>query len=247
MDPSNETPAQDVTSTPTPSMETEPSPPPSQSAAPETPSDSTPSAEVVSDSQEPPPPTPEIDISELMGRQEVKAEVQRAAKVAAEKAVEAERKRAKQEADRAEMAEVERLKLEKTEAESAMREAQAATVQAVRERDLASVLVTRSLKLASPQALAFVRHEAFAACDADPDLGMELAVDSVLKEHEYLVVPTTPVDPSVPAEAPPRASTAPPQRPTQTPAAPVPQNPVDAMSMTPEEYQKHKRANHGLH
>ena len=209
---------------------------------------------------EPAPPTPqpreqngtfaspaEIPLAEILARPDVKAELNKQAKLAAKSAMEEAQEAARVAAERAKMDEVERLKLEKSEAEARATQNEAKAVAAERERDLANTLIAGNTKLASPKSLDFLRFNAFQLCDGDSTLTMADAVNRVLAEHGYLVAG---VESNTPAEAPvvappvERPSTAPPTKTTQAPAAAKPDEGVDVMSMTKQEYLAYKRSTH---
>jgi len=189
----------------------------------------------------------EIPLDSILARPDVKAELNKQAKLAAKAAMEEAEERARQEAERAKLDEVERLRLEKQEADQKVAEALRKATVAERERDLANTLIASDTKLANPRALDFLRFNAFGLCDADPDLSMADAVKRVLGEHTYLTVkPEAPAaaQPETPAQPPERPSTAPPSKPTQTPAAPKPNEGVDVLSMSKQEYEEYKRSHH---
>lgn len=189
----------------------------------------------------------EIPLDQILNRPDVKAELNKQAKLAAKQAMEEAEEKARIDAERAKMDELERLKLEKQEAEQRAVEAARKATEAERERDLANTLIASNLKLANPRALDFLRFNAFGMCDADPNLTMADAVSRVLTEHSYLAAPADaapaaqPQTPSQPVE---RPSTAPPTKPTQTPAAAKPEPGVDVLSMSKQEYENYKRRNH---
>ena len=240
----DQNPPSDATATPTPAPEGE-----AVAAPPE------PAPEPAAVAPEPPTPEPpapaEPDVSVMLSNKDVRAEINRQVRAAAKKAQEEERARAAQEAERAKLEEVERLKLEKADAEKLVAAAQREATEARRERDMANTLVGSSIALASPAALDFVRHEAFRACDSNEDLTMEDAIQRVIDTHPYLVAQPAPEAPPVA----PQPTITPPQRPTtvavtkatQAPAGAEPPAEVDVMALSPEEYRKYKRANHGLH
>jgi hypothetical protein len=191
-----------------------------------------------------------VPLDSILSRPDVKAELNKAAKLAAKRAMEEAQESARVAAERAKLDEVERLRLEMQEAEQRAVEATRKAQAAERERDLANTLIASDAKLANPRALDFLRFSAFGLCDADPDLAMGDAVKRVLGEHSYLIAPeavaavAAPEPPQTPAQPVQRPSTAPPAKATQTPAAATPDSGVDVLSMSKQEYEKYKRAQH---
>ena len=186
----------------------------------------------------------DVSLSDILARPDVKAELNKQAKLAAKTAMEEAEEAARVRAERAKMDEVERLKLEKVEAEQRATDAARKATAAERERDLANTLIAGNTKLGSPKALDFLRFNAFGLCDADPALTMADAVSRVLSDHSYLVAPAASEQPQAPAAPVQRPSTAPPVKATQAPAAAKPAPGVDVLSMSKQDYERYKRENH---
>lgn len=201
--------------------------------------------------EEPPKPEP---LDAILGRDDVRAEIRKAAKIAASRAIEEEKERATEEARRAKMEEVERLRLEKQEAEQAAKDAAARVLGIERERDLASALVASGVSLVDGSAMDFLKFKAIEAADADPDLPISEAVARVLKANSYLVKPrgepaesaTQSVEnqPVAPQD---RPNTAPVSKATQAPASKESPAGLDVLKMSRQEYEEHRRQLHGIH
>ncbi|MAF27864.1 MAG: hypothetical protein CL819_01290 [Croceicoccus sp.] len=190
----------------------------------------------------------------MLARPDVQAEIAKQAKLAAKAAAEEQAETARVAAERAKMDEVDRLKAEKADAEAKAAAAVAEKANAERERDLAQVLVTDQVQLAEPTALDFLRFKATQIVSADPSVTMQAAVKTVLDQNPYLVKAAGTPAPAAagtaaqpPAEPPTRPSTAPATKPTTTPAAPKPNEGVDVMAMSRQEYEEYKRQQHSLH
>lgn len=237
-----------------------PEAPPEVTTAPETTEEAAPveapSAPESAPSPEPvsaEPPKPEA-LDAILGRDDVRAEIRKAAKLAASRAVEEEKERAHKEAERAKMEEVDRLRLEKQEAEQAAEAAREKVRGVERERDLAAALVASNVALADAAAMDFLRFKVLAEVDSDPDLAVSDAVARVLGSHAYLM--KTPEAPPVassestenrPVAPQDRPNTAPVEKATQAPAAKESPPGVDVMKMSRQEYEEHRRRLHGIH
>lgn len=200
-------------------------------------------------------PTPKpMSVDEMLANPAIQAELNKRAKLAAKQAQEEATEAARVAAERAKMEETERLKLEKREADEKAAAANARAVSAERERDLGTVLVTRAIQLQDTAALDFVRHQAFAKVEGDPNLSMDQAVSQVLDAHKYLIrsdapapAPAASPAPAQPAAPPQRPSTAPSGKATQTPAGAAPTKGVDVTKMSRAEYEEYKRETHQIH
>lgn len=183
----------------------------------------------------------------------IRAESEKAAKKAAQKARAEAEAEAKKKADRAKLDEVERLKAERQDALDQVAKLEAQHGEAIAEQQLTNALIAGNHRLAGGSALDFLRIAAKQAVASDEELSMEQAVADVLAANPFLVKAPEPQAPQAPQQGTQRPNApAPDTQPAGQPRQPAPRAAkkptptVDTMSMTPAEYEKHRREVHGL-
>ncbi len=233
----------------TPPVETAPATPEAATVAPE--AQEAPAAEAqpapAADPLESAPEPPKL--ADVLQNPEIKAHLYAETKKAAASAVEAHKAAEEKAASRAKMDEVERLKLEMREATDKQVQAEARATEAVLERDLANVLVTRGDRLQDEKALEYVKFQAFKLVEANEGMAMDVAVTQIVGESPWLLSSSTPAPSGEAAAQAPvvRPSTGSHPKETTAPPAQEPSKGVDVLSMSRSQYEEYRRKTHNLH
>jgi len=230
-----------------------------QAPTPETPASEAPAQEPTQAAPEPesapetPAEEPEVTFDDVLADPDLAraAKQRQDAAIADAKAKwEADRKQAE---ERSKMEETERLSAEKGDLAKENAQLKEQLLNTQLDRDMTSALVEDGVQLSTADSLDFVRFQATKLA-AETDMDIKAATRAVIERHPYLVSTPEPspggATQEQPAPSGQRTSTVPskaasPQN--QAPTQPEPEDAVDTLGMTPQQYRDYRRSKHGIH
>ncbi len=192
----------------------------------------------------------EDDPLKILANPIVRAEIAKAAQLAANQARQDAEAEATTKAERSKLEETERLRLEKQDAESAKQAANAKAETAGRQRDVFKAVLDGNFALQAGGS-DYLEFSVDKLLKASPSLDVKAAVSQVITENPFLVQPakaavTESVVVQEPAKEPAKeATTQKVVHHTQAPAKEKKAEAVDTLNMTAAEYRSYKAANHG--